>query len=461
MLRGGAKGLRGLPGLVWLLGLASLLNDVSSEAIFPLLPLFLAELGGGVRTLGLIEGAADAAAAAAKVLAGRLSDTGPRRLLVVGGYAVPAVARAAIAAALAPWHVLAARVADRLGKGIRSGPRDALLADAAPPRDTGRAFGLQRSMDHLGAALGPLLAAGLVAAGAPLRVTFAVAAAAGLAAPVLLALRLRDPRAPSPRPSPPQSGGEGDSTATPAHPERSVAEGTPTPTPTATPTATATPTPTATPTATAEEVSLSPRTAGGEGRGEGGTGAPTLPPPLRAYVAVAALFALANSTDAFLLVRAREAGVPEAAVPLLWFVHHVVKTLAGLPGGALSDRVPRAAVVAAGWGAYALAYVGFAHASTPAQIAALFVFYALYHGLAEGAERALVADLAPRGLRGRAFGWYHGAIGAAALPAGLLTGALWETWGARVALLTCAAFAAAAATLLGLSPLARRRTRSG
>jgi MFS family permease len=399
------------------------------------------------------------------VLAGRLSDTGPRRLLVVGGYAVPAVARAAIAAALAPWHVLAARVADRLGKGIRSGPRDALLADAAPPRDTGRAFGLQRSMDHLGAALGPLLAAGLVAAGAPLRVTFAVAAAAGLAAPVLLALRLRDPRAPSPPPSAPLTRG----TPTSAHPERGVAagdaesKGTPTSAHPERSVAAGDAESKGTPTATDGAVPLSPRTAGGEGRGEGGTGAATttLPPPLRAYVGVAALFALANSTDAFLLVRAREAGVPEAAIPLLWFVHHVVKTLAGLPGGALSDRVPRAAVVAAGWGAYALAYVGFAHASTPAQIAALFVFYALYHGLAEGAERALVADLAPRGLRGRAFGWYHGAIGAAALPAGLLTGALWEAWGARVALLTCAAFAAAAATLLGLSPLARRRARSG
>jgi MFS family permease len=413
MVGSGAKGLRGLPGVVWLLGLASLLNDVSSEAIFPLLPLFLAELGGGVRTLGAIEGAADAAAAAAKVLAGRLSDRGPRRLLVVGGYAVPAAARGAIAAALAPWQVLAARLADRLGKGIRAGPRDALLADAAPPGDVGRAFGLQRSLDHLGAALGPLLAAGLVAAGAPLRVTFAIAAAAGMAAPILLALRLRDPRGRSAPLAPP-------------------------------------------PTASAARAPLSPGGAEGGGRGEE-AGAARLPPRLRAYVAVAALFALANSTDAFLLVRAREAGVPAAAVPLLWFVHHVVKTLAGLPGGALSDRVPRGAVVAAGWGAYALAYAGFAHASSPGQIVALFVFYALYHGLAEGAERALVADLAPSGLRGRAFGWYHGAIGAAALPAGLLTGALWESHGPRVALLACAGLAATAAILLASSPLARRR----
>jgi MFS family permease len=405
------RGLSGLPRLVWLLGLASLLNDVSSEAMFPLLPLFIAQLGGSVATVGLVEGAADTFAAATKVIAGRLSDRGPRRFLVVGGYALPAVARAAIAAALAPWHVLAARVGDRIGKGVRSGPRDALLAEAAPAGEVGRAFGLQRSMDHLGAAVGPLMASGLLALGAPLRVTFAVAAAVGLAAPALLAARLRDPGRAS---------------------VHATSSANPTPTSTSNPASTSNPRP-----------APSPR--------------PSLPPQLRAYVAVAALFALANSTDAFLLVRAREVGVSAAAVPLLWFLHHVVKTLAGLPGGALSDRVPRAAVVVAGWTAYALAYVGFAFASSPAQIAALFAFYALYHGLAEGAERALVSDLAPPGLRGRAFGWYHGAAGAAALPAGLLTGFLWESHGPRLALGACAALAALAAALLAASPLVRRR----
>jgi MFS family permease len=388
------RGWTGLPRVVWLLGLASLLNDVSSEAIFPLLPLFLAGLpGGGAAAIGLVEGAADALASAVKVVAGRLSDRGPRRLLVVGGYALPAAARAGIAVALAPWHVLAARLVDRAGKGIRSGPRDALLADAAPFGETGRAFGLQRSMDHLGAAVGPLAASGLLALGASMRVTFAIAAAAGLGAPLLLSARLADaPRRAAPRDAPPE----------PARP------------------------------------------------------AAPLPPALRRYIALAALFGLGNSTDAFLLLRAREVGYSAAAVPLLWFLHHVVKTLAGLPGGALSDRVPRGAVVAAGWAAYALAYLGFAFAASRAQVAALFAFYALYHGLAEGAERALVADLAPAGGRGRAYGWYHGAVGAAALPAGLLTGVLWQTESPRVALVACAALAATAAALLALSPGLRR-----
>ncbi|WP_248344256.1 MFS transporter [Anaeromyxobacter paludicola] len=392
--------MRGLPATAWLLGLASLLNDVSSEAIFPLLPLLLTQvLAGGMRYLGAVEGGADALAAAVKVAAGRWSDRGPRRLLVAGGYGLPALARAGIAAALAPWHVLAARLLDRLGKGIRSGPRDALLSDAVAGDDVGRAFGLQRSMDHLGAAIGPLLAAGLLAAGVGLRATFWIAAALGMAAPALLLRGLREPRA-----------GAGAGTGSPR-------AGAPPPAP--------------------------------------------LPAPLRRYLVLAALFAMGNSTDAFLLAKARLVGYPAATLPLLWFGHHLVKTLTGAPGGALSDRLPRGLVVAGGWTAYALAYAGFSVAGTRLEVALLFGFYALYHGLTEGAERALVADLAPAGGRGRAFGWYYGAAGAAALPAGLLTGWLWEARGPAVALGTCAAFAGAAAALLLATPALHRTQPAG
>ncbi|HEU4382602.1 MAG TPA: MFS transporter [Anaeromyxobacteraceae bacterium] len=405
-----ARGLRGLPRVAWLLGFASLFNDVSSEAIFPLLPVYLAGLGGGMRYLGLVEGSADALASAVKVLAGRFSDRGPRRLLVVGGYALPAAARAAIAAALRPWHVLAARLVDRVGKGIRSGPRDALLADAAGEGDRGRAFGLQRSMDHLGAALGPLLASALLAAGASLGTTFAVAAGLGLAAPLVLLWRLKDPSGRGHSDSMETTGGEGV--------RRS---------------------------ATFED-GARPRAS------------QTLGPQFRRYLALTVLFALGNSSDAFLLARAAEVGFSPAALPLLWCGHHLVKTFTGAPGGALSDRLPRGWVVAAGWGAYALAYLGFAYAATPLQIALLFGFYALYHGLCEAAERALVSDLVGPGLRGRAYGWYHGAVGLGALPAGLLTGWLWERFGSRAALLACAGFATAAAMgLLLSSSLARRR----
>src|SRR6266536_384344 len=411
------RGLSGLPRIVWLLGFASLFNDVSSEAIFPLLTLYLATLGGGVRALGAIEGSADALASLAKVVAGRWSDRGPRRLLVVGGYALPALARAGIAAAAAPAHVLGARLVDRLGKGIRSGPRDALLADAAEEGDTGRAFGLQRSMDHLGAAIGPLLASALLASMAALplerrlRIAFAVAAGLGLVAPLLILLRLKDAPAAT-------------ATSTPASPRAS-----PLPDP--------------------------PPASGGR---EARPSTAPLPASFWRYLSIAAVFALANSSDAFLIKKATDAGYSPATVPLLWFGHHVVKTLTGAPGGALSDRVPRAWVVAAGWAAYALAYYGFAVATERWQVAALFGFYALYHGLTEAAERAMVSDVAGRGVRGRAFGWYHGITGAAALPASLLTGWLWDARGARVALATSATLALAAALALTVSAGWARRS---
>ena len=375
------QGLRKLPRVVWLLGLASLLNDVSSEAIFPLLPTFLATLGAPMSFLGLIEGSADALSSLIKMASGKLSDRGPRRTLVASGYAMPAIARALIAAAMAPWQVLGARLIDRTGKGIRSGPRDALIADSVAPSQRGRAFGLNRSMDHFGAALGPVIAWALLSMGASLRTTFAVASVFGLLAPAVLFFRLRE---------------------TEQLPDRSG------------------------------PLDTRPRSG-------------TLRRGFAAYMVACVLFAFGNSSDAFLLVRAREVGWSATALPLLWTFHHLVKSMAALPGGALSDRHSRAVVVAAGWGAYALTYVGFGFASARWQIVVLFLAYALYHGLAEGAERAIVADLAERGARGRAFGLYHGLTGVAALPAGIATGWIWDRCGAAWALginASCAALGA-------------------
>jgi MFS family permease len=382
------QGLRKLPRVVWLLGLASLLNDVSSEAIFPLLPTFLVSLGAPMSYLGLIEGSADALSSLIKMASGKLSDRGPRRTLVASGYAMPALARALIAAAVAPWQVLGARLFDRAGKGIRSGPRDALIADSVVPSQRGRAFGLNRSMDHLGAALGPVIAWALLSMGASLRTTFAVASVFGLMAPAVLFFRLRE---------------------TEQLPDRSG------------------------------PIDARPRVG-------------ALRPGFAAYMVACVLFAFGNSSDAFLLVRAREVGWSPTMLPLLWSFHHMVKSMAALPGGALSDRHSRALVVAAGWGAYALTYVGFGFASARWQIVVLFLAYALYHGLAEGAERAIVADLAERGARGRAFGLYHGLTGVAALPAGIATGWIWERCGAAWALGINASCAAVGAIFLfGLS----------
>src|SRR5262245_10845952 len=377
--------MRGLPRVVWVLGVVSLLNDVSSEAIFPWLPLFLSSLGAPMRYIGLIEGSADALGSFLKVAAGIWSDRGPRRLIVASGYAIPSLARAAIAAALAPWHVLAARLLDRTGKGIRSGPRDAMIADSIAPSQRGRAFGLNRSMDHFGAALGPLIASGLFFLGLKMRTVFLIAAVIGMMAPLVLFFRLREQPA--------------------EHADRS-----------------------------------------------GPIDAPARGGALRhgysPYLVACVLFALGNSSDVFLLMRAHEVGWSTAVVGLLWSFHHIIKSLAAVPGGTLSDRHSRGVVVGFGWAAYALTYVGFGFAKERWQIMALFLVYALYHGLAEGAERAIVADLSDRGARGRAYGLYHGLVGAAALPAGIGTGLIWDRWGAAAALGVNAAFAAAASGIL-------------
>ena len=347
--------------------------------------MFLTSLGAPMRFIGLIEGSADALASVLKVVAGRLSDRGPRRLMVSGGYALPALARAGIAAALAPWQVLAARLVDRTGKGIRSGPRDAMIAESVPPTQRGRAFGLNRSMDHFGAAVGPLLSSLLLLAGLPLRGVFLVAAVIGMMAPVVLFFRLRE-----------QPMDIGDRSGPIEAPER------------------------------------------------GGT----LRRGYASYLVACMLFALGNSSDAFLLIRAHEVGWSNSHLPLLWAFHHLVKSLAAVPGGTLSDRHSRGMVVAFGWAAYALTYVGFGFANQSWQILVLLLVYALYHGLAEGAERAIVADLSDRGARGRAYGLYHGLIGVAALPAGIGTGLLWDRWGPAWALGVNAAFAAAASAFL-------------
>jgi MFS family permease len=360
------------------LGWASLLTDFSSEMIYPLLPAFLTgTLRAGPLFLGLLEGAAEAVATVLKVLSGRWSDRlGRRKPLIVAGYSLSSLARPLVALAQAPGHVLAVRVLDRVGKGTRGAPRDALLAEVTPPGERGRAFGFQRAMDHAGAVVGPLAAAALLAAGLELRAVFALAAVPAAACVALLVWGLREEPRLGPAPPPPRSGG-------------------------------------------------------------GGGPAPRA---FRAYLAVLAVFALGNSADAFLLLRAQEAGVGLAAIPLLWTFHHLVKSAASTPCGALSDRLGRRRTIVAGWAVYALAYGGLAIASRAGQVVALFALYGLFHALTEGPERALVADLAGEA-RGRAFGWYHAVTGGLLLPASLLTGALWQGLGAAPALLTGAALA--------------------
>jgi MFS family permease len=383
---------------VWLFGLASLLNDASSEAVFPLLGVFLGTLGAPMRFVGLALGMADAIAVVVKIAAGRWSDRLRRRPLVIGGYLIAAGGRGLIALAAAPWHVLVARSLDRVGKAIRSGARDAMLADAVAPRDRGRAFGFTQALDHVGAAVGPLVASICLARGLSLPATFGIAAGLGLLAPLLLAARLREP--------------PGLATAPVGEPRGETA------------------------TATASD---------------GGRDAapPWVRRRLALYLGAVGLFAFANSSDAFILIRASELGFTTATLPLLWLGHHLIKSVTTAVGGALSDRLPRPLLIVGGWMAFGAAYWGFSLATRGWHMVALMAGYALYHGLAEGPERALVSDLVGPGRRGTAFGLYHGVVGAAALPAGLLMGGLWDRRGASAAFRVDAGLALAAAALLG------------
>lgn len=373
-----------LPRTVKTLGTVSLLTDMSSEMIYPLLPSFLVgALKAGPAFVGIVEGIAESVASLTRLVAGRISDRLPRRKpLIVAGYSLSSLMRPLVAAAAAPWHVLAIRTADRIGKGLRGAPRDALLAEVTPAEDLGRAYGFHRAMDHVGAVAGPLIASALLLWRQDLRLVFALAAVPALASVLVLIFGVREPRR--------------------EIPARAAATG--------------------------------PRE--------------PLPPALRRYLVVVAVFTLGNSSDAFLLLRAQQAGVALPMVPLLWAALHVVKSSASTFGGTLSDRFGRRPAIVAGWMLYAIAYAGLAMATRAWQVWVLFAVYGLFSALTEGPERALVAELAPAAARGSAFGAYYAVTGVMLLPASLLMGVLWQALGPAAALGTGAALALTAAVLL-------------
>ena len=378
-----------LGGNVLALSTVSLLNDAASEMIYPLLPLFVTGvLGASPALLGLIEGVAESTASFVKLGSGWISDRARRRKpFVLWGYSIAAFARPLIALTTSAWQVLVIRFVDRVGKGIRSAPRDALLADSVDPSFRGRAFGVHRAADHAGAVLGPLIASLLLLALADdLRSMFLFALVPGVLAMAVVIFGVQEARHTEER-------------------ERTT-------------------------------LRLSLR---------------ELSPELRRFLPVLALFTLGNATDAFLLLRAEQLGVPLALLPMLWAVHHIAKMAASAPGGALADRFGPRRVIAAGWLMYAMAYVGFAVANTAMHAWLLFAAYGLFYGLTEAPEKALVAALSTGTRRGSAFGAYHFAIGMAALPASVLFGVIWQTWSPEAAFLTAAALALSALLLLPLA----------
>jgi len=392
-----SKAAQALPRTVIVLGLVSFFTDLSSEMIYPLLPMFLAgALAAGAVSLGLIEGVAESTASLLKVFSGIWSDRfRSRKVPVLAGYGLSSLVRPLIGLAWSWPVVLVMRFSDRIGKGVRTSPRDALLADVTEPAIRGRAYGLHRSMDHAGSVVGPLAAAALLALGLELRSVFLLAALPGIVVIFLVAVGIKERRA-----APAAQAPDSRLPTSPSGPSFSAAAW------------------------------------------------KSMSPDFKRLMLALLVFTLGNSTDAFLLLRLSGAGFAPETVALLWSGHSVVKMVSTYFGGRLSDRLGYRGMIAGGWLLYALVYLAFGVVSAPWALVSIFMVYGVYFGLTEPAEKAWVASLVPPDLRGTAFGFYHGTIGLAALPASLVFGILWHVFGAPVAFGTGAALAAVALGLI-------------
>jgi MFS family permease len=352
-----------LPRNVAVLGVVSLLTDASSEMIYPVLPLFLTSvLGAPVAVVGVIESVAEATASLTKVFSGWLSDhVGRRRPLIVLGYGLSDLAKPFLAIAGSWPAVLLLRFADRLGKGVRTAPRDALIADSSTALTRGRDFGAHRALDTVGAAIGPLVAWAVLANDSTaFRTIFWLSAIPGVAAIAVLLLLVRERRPTERRGTRP------------------------------------------------------PLSFRGLGRG------------FAVFTALSAVFALGNTSDALLVLRARDLGAATAVIPLMYFVFNVVGAVLAVPAGLRSDRVGRHRVLTAGFALYAAVYAGFALGGPSWAPWLLFALYGIPYAMTEGLARAFVIDLVPEDRRGTAVGTYTFVLGLAMLPASALGGILWD-----------------------------------
>ena len=364
--------IRQLPRNIWVLTGGSFLTDISSEMIVHLIPLFLANVVGvGTVAIGLIEGVAETTASLLKIISGRLSDKlGQRKWLTVAGYGLSTLAKPFLVVAQSWTAVFGVRFADRVGKGIRTAPRDALVADSIDAKNRGLAFGLHRAGDTAGAAVGLLtalivvgLAQGdkLTLQAATFRTLVWMSVIPAILAVILLAVGIHE---------------------TPLKQSKIGA---------------------------AQKLSWR-----------------DLNRPFKRYLLVVTLFTLGNSSDAFLILRAQERGLSVLGVMALLLAFNVVYAAVSGPASALSDRIGRRWLLTVGWLAYAMIYAGFALAQTAVHIWLLFGLYGVYYGLTEGSAKAFVADLSLPEQRGTAYGLFNAAIGLAALPASLFAGLLWQ-----------------------------------
>ena len=387
---------RGLPRNVLALSVVSLLNDTSSEIIYPVLPAFLAlSLGASPFAIGLIEGFAESIASILKLFSGYLSDRfGTRKLPVFLGYSLAAITRPFLAFVSSWPQVLVVRMTDRVGKGIRGAPRDALIAESVPKSQRGFAFGFNRAADHLGAVFGPVASFALLSIFAAntqnptireYQQVFLFASVPVVLGLLVIVFFVKD-NAKIHIDAEPQ-----------APPKFSL-------------------------------------------RGFDGN--------FKRFLVVIAIFTLSNSTDAFLLLRAAQSGISPVILPLLWMTLHVSKVISSLIGGELSDRLGRKKLIITGWLIYALVYIGFAVVDSAWQVWTLFIIYGTYFGLTEGVEKAFVADMVPDDKRGTAYGLYNLAFGVTVFPASLLFGLVWNQFGATTAFLASGGVSVLAIILL-------------
>ncbi len=385
-----------IPRNVIVLGVVSFFADVSSEIVYPLVPIFLTTvLGAPVAIVGLIEGVAESTASVVKFFSGWWSDRLPKRLpLVLGGYGLAALGKLLLGLAGAWPLVLTARFIDRLGKGVRGSPRDALIADSTAPDQRGRAYGLHRSMDTAGAVVGPLLALALVAwLDEALRTVFLLAVIPGVLS-TLAVLFVREPARAQPKPRVVESS---------------------------------------------------------SGAAKPATGLGSLDRRLVLFLMASLIFAIGNSSDIFLLLRAKQLGLSTTAAILGYVVFNFVYMSAAYPIGALSDRIGRRGIFVAGLALFTATYVGFAVISTPTLVWPLFAVYGLYMACTDGVGKALVSDFAPAEKRGAMLGLYGTITGVATFAASVLAGLLWDYVGVPAPFMLGAAAAVIAGALLLLA----------
>jgi len=414
------KKIIGLERNVFFTGLVSFFMDFSSEMIYPLVPIFLSSvLGVNKSVIGLIEGIAESTASLLKVFSGWFSDRiGKRKIFMLAGYGISTLSRPIIALSALWGHVLVFRFIDRFGKGIRGAPRDAIIAESTPMKDLGRSFGFHRGMDTLGAVAGPAVAFLLLSVfTGNYRLVFWLSMLPGMIAVLVIVFFIKEQKrksteATSPPQSPPWQGGEK-----------------------------------------------------GEVRGNETSELPSFRSNFdwrfKAFVAIATLFAIGNSSDVFLILKATDTGIKETQIPILYLCFNLVYALTSVPAGILSDRIGRKRIILAGFILFGFIYWGFANASGQKHIWGLFLLYGVFMGLTEGIQKAYLGTIIPEKFRATGYGIYNTFTGLALFPASVAGGWLWDKYGPHATFYygTITAFFSATLLLIvfGLDKLKQKR----